>query len=78
MMKTVALSSLAAVALAQLKTDTFPDCKHGPLSNNSVCNMSLGESSPRAMFSTQSTLCVTNSWDRFKTQRLARRHSSPS
>lgn len=51
MRKTVALSSLAAVALAQLKTDTFPDCKHGHLSNNSVCNMSLGESSPRAMFS---------------------------
>lgn len=45
MRTTLALSSLAAVALAQLKTDTFPDCKHGPLANSSVCNMNMGESS---------------------------------
>jgi hypothetical protein len=40
----LALSSLVAVAVAQLKVDTFPDCKHGPLSNTSVCNMDLGKS----------------------------------
>lgn len=44
MRTTLALASLAVVAMAQKPapgTDTFPDCKNGPLHNTSVCNMDL-------------------------------------
>jgi hypothetical protein len=47
MRTTLALTGLAAVAMAQKPapgTDTFPDCKKGPLHNTSVCNMDLGKS----------------------------------